>query len=143
LQPPQFFEFKGAHYQIDRVKMCPVPSRRIPILIGGHSGPALRRAARTGDGWMHAGGDADELDGYLNRLGELRREYGRGNEPFEVHVISRDAYSLDGLRRLEDKGVTDVIVGFRDVYSQGPDRETLDEKRDALRRYADGVMAQI
>lgn len=143
LEKGEFYEFKGDHYQIDRVKMCPVPTQPIPILIGGHSGPALRRAARIGVGWMHAGGDAAELEGYIKRLGELRREYGRENEPFEVHVISRDAYSLDGLRRLEDKGVTDVIVGFRDVYTQGPDTQPLDEKRDALRRYADGVISKF
>ncbi len=92
---------------------------------------------------MHAGGDPTELEGYLTRLRELRGEYGRQNEPFEVHVISRDAYSLDGLRRLEDMGVTDVIVGFRDVYTQELDSQTLDEKRDALRRFADGIIARV
>jgi probable F420-dependent oxidoreductase len=143
LQTGEFFEYDGEHYRIDPVKMCPVPTRPIPILIGGHSGPALRRAARLGDGWMHAGGDPAELDGYLKRLRELRREYGRDAEPFEVHVISLDAYTVDGLRRLEDKGVTDVIVGFRDVYAMEPDTQSLEEKRDALRRYADEVIAKV
>ncbi len=143
LQAGEFYEFKGAHYQIDEVKMCPVPTQPIPILIGGHSAPALRLAARVGYGSMHAGGAEDELAGYLKRLAELRREYGRQNEPFEIHVISRDAYDLDGLRRLEDKGVTDVIVGFRDVYAPGTDTQTLDEKRDALRSFADGVISRV
>ena len=44
-------------------------------------------------------------------------------EPFEVHVISMDGFSLDGVRRLEDVGVTDVIVGFRWPYEVGPDIE--------------------
>ena len=79
----------------------------------------------------------------MKRLGELRREYGREAEPFEVHAISLDAYSLDGLRRLEDKGVTDVIVGFRNVYTTGPDTQPLDEKLDAMRRYADEVIAKL
>ena len=48
-----YFEFHGEFYDIERIKMAPVPSEPIPILIGGHSDPALRRAARTGDGWMH------------------------------------------------------------------------------------------
>jgi len=30
-------------------------------------------------------------------------------EPFEVHVISFDAYSIDGIRRLEDKGVIATV----------------------------------
>ena len=50
------------------------------------------------------------------RVGELRKEYGREREPFEIHVISMDAYTIDGVRRLEDLGVTDVIVGFRNAY---------------------------
>jgi len=139
----EFFEYRGDHYRLDPVKMCPLPSQPIPILIGGHSGPALRRAARLGDGWMHAGGGPEELDACLARLGELRREYGREHEPFEVHVISMDGFSLDGVRRLEDKGVTQVIVGFRNVYAPGPDPQSLDQKRDALRAFADGVMAKL
>ena len=95
--------------------MKPVPTQPIPILIGGHAEPALRRAARLGDGWMHAGGDAADAGALLARLRELRREYGREREPFEIHVISLDAYTRDGVRRLEDQGVTDVIVGFRNV----------------------------
>ena len=54
-----FFEYHGEHYDIESIKICPVPSEPIPILIGGHADVALRRAARLGDGWMHAGGDAD------------------------------------------------------------------------------------
>src|SRR5712664_2408840 len=56
------------------VKIAPVPAEPIPVLIGGHSGPALRRAARLGDGWMHGGGDPADLPRLLARLGELRRD---------------------------------------------------------------------
>ena len=47
----------------------------------------------------------------------------------------------EGVRRLEDRGVTDVIVGFRNVYTPGPDPQSLEEKIDALRRYADEVIS--
>jgi hypothetical protein len=53
-----------------------------------------------------------------------------------------DAFRPDGIRRLEDKGVTDVIVGFRNVYATAPDTQSLDDKRDALRRFADQVIAK-
>jgi probable F420-dependent oxidoreductase len=136
-----FYEFHGRYYDIESIKMCPVPTEPIPILIGGHSDAALRRAARLGDGWMHAGGDTAELERMIVRLNELRREYGRDRESFEVHVISFDAYTLDGARKLEDLGVTDAIVGFRNPYL-GPDTVPLQMKVDALRRFADEVIAK-
>jgi probable F420-dependent oxidoreductase len=135
-----FFEFHGKHYDLESIKICPTPTEQIPILIGGHSEPALRRAARLGDGWMHAGSDQETLDGLLARLKDLRAEYGREREPFEVHVISIDAYSRDGISRLEEAGITDVIVGFRDVYA-GQDMP-LEQKIDALRRYADEIISK-
>jgi hypothetical protein len=88
---------------------------------------------------MHAGGDHDLLVGYLRRLTELRHACGREREPFEVHAISLHAYTADGVRMLEDLGVTDVIVGFRDPYHM-PDGP-LGEKIDYVRRYADDVIA--
>ena len=133
-----FFAFRGEHYEIPSVKLCPVPTRPIPILVGGHAEPALRRAARLGDGWMHAGGNAAELARLLARLRELRREAGREREPFEIHVISLDAYTPDGVRRLEDQGVTDVIVGFRNAYEN--DTQKLEQKLDALRGFAERVI---
>lgn len=136
-----YYEFHGRHYDLAPIKIAPTPTAPVPLLIGGHSEAALKRAARIGDGWMHAGGDPTELAAYLKKLGELRREYGRENVPFETHVISMEAYSIDGIRRLEDQGITDVIVGFRDVYS-GPDLP-LSEKIDSLRHYADEVIAKV
>ena len=50
-------------------------------------------------------------------------------------------FQLDGIRRLEEQGVTEVIVGFRWPYTVGPDTQPLQEKLDHLRRYADRVMS--
>jgi len=138
----EFFAYAGKHYRIPSIQLCPVPSQPIPILIGGHADAALRRAARIGDGWMHAGGgQAADLDAALTRIAQLRREYGRDTRPFEIHVISLDAYTLDGIKRLEDRGVTDAIVGFRNAYEA--DDLPLQQKIDALRRYADDVIARL
>ena len=84
-------------------------------------------------------GKPEDLPGLLARLAELRAREGTAGRPFEIHVISMDAYRPDGIRRLEDQGVTDVIVGFRWPYHVGPDTEPLPPKLDKLRRYADGV----
>jgi len=140
LQTGEFFGFQGKHFQIDPIKLCPVPTQPIPLLVGGHADAALRRAARLGDGWMHAGGDGGSLAKMLARLAELRREYGTDRRPFEIHVISLDGFTVDGVRRLEDLGVTDTIVGFRNAYEK--DTATLQQKLDALRGFADRVIAR-
>jgi len=138
-----YFEYHGEVFDLPPVKIAPVPTEPIPILIGGHGDAALRRAAKVGDGWLHGGGDPADLPGLLARLAGLRRAEGAAGRPFEVHVISMDAYSVDGVRRLEDQGVTDAIVGFRWPYQTGPDREPLTNKIAGLRRYADDVIAKV
>lgn len=137
----EYFEFHGEFYDIPKTKMTPAPSKPIPILVGGHADAALKRAARN-DGWMHGGGDAEELDRLLQRLRAFREEEGR-SEPFEIHVMSADAYTPDGIKRLEDKGVTDVIVGFRIPYITGSDAEPLDKKIRHLEKYAERVIAKL
>ncbi|MBI2170280.1 MAG: TIGR03619 family F420-dependent LLM class oxidoreductase [Actinobacteria bacterium] len=134
-----FHEHRGEVFDVPSIKMAPIPSEPVPILVGGHSDAALARAARL-DGWMHGGGDPGELPSLLKRLWEIRDGEGRAADPFEVHVNSFDAYSLDGVRRLADQGVTDVIVGFRWPYVRGEDTEPLQDKIDNLCRYADEVI---
>ena len=137
----EYFEFHGEFYDIPKTKMTPAPTQPIPILIGGHADAALKRAARH-DGWMHGGGDPEELDRLIKRLKQLRDEQGRTG-PFEIHVISADAYTPDGIRRLEDKGVTDVVVGFRIPYITGPDTEPLHRKIRNLEMFAENVIAKL
>ncbi len=138
-----YFAYHGEIFDLPPVKIAPVPAEPVPILIGGHSDAALRRAARAGDGWMHGGGDPEDLPRLLARLAGFRRQEGTLDRPFEVHVISTDAYSVGGVRRLEDRGVTDVIVGFRWPYAVGPDTEPLEEKIAKLRRFAEKVIAKV
>jgi probable F420-dependent oxidoreductase len=138
-----YFEHHGAIFDLPPVKIAPVPTEPIPVLIGGHSDAALRRAARL-DGWMHGGGDPADLPRLLGRLAEFRSQVpAASSRPFEVHAISTDAYTVDGVRRLEEQGVTDVIVGFRWPYATGPDTEPLAAKIDHLRRFADDVITKL
>jgi probable F420-dependent oxidoreductase len=137
----EYFEFHGEFYDIPKTKMTPAPTKPIPILVGGHAEAALRRAARC-DGWMHGGGQPDELDHLIKRLKQIREEEGRADD-FQIHVISLDAFTLDGIKRLEDKGVTDVIVGFRIPYIMGQDTEPLDAKIRHLEQFAEKVIAKV
>jgi probable F420-dependent oxidoreductase len=137
-----YFEYSGEFYDIPAIKICPVPSAPIPLLVGGHAEAALRRAVVLGDGWMHGGG-VEDLDALLGRIADIRKAEGLLDKPFEIHVISLDAYTVDGIKRLEDKGVTDVIVGFRIPYAVGPDPEPLSKKVDKLNSYAENVIAKV
>lgn len=49
--------FQGRFYSLEEVRFFPKPVQRPhpPIWIGGHTSPALRRAARLGDGWHPIG----------------------------------------------------------------------------------------
>jgi probable F420-dependent oxidoreductase len=137
----EYVEHHGAHFDVQAVKMCPATTKPVPFLIGGHAEPALKRAVTVGDGWMHAGGDTEEMIRLVRRVRELRRELGREQEPFEIHVASGEAYSLDGVKRLEELGVTDAIVGFRRAYEVGPDRMPLEKKLSAIKRFGETIIA--
>ena len=65
LETGEFFGFQGDMHDMPANKMCPVPSEPTALLIGGHAEPALKRAARVGDGWMCAGADLAQLEAYI------------------------------------------------------------------------------
>jgi hypothetical protein len=75
----------------------------------------------------------------------LRDEHGRADAPFEIHAITMDSFTVDGVKRLEDQGVTHTLGGFSaaNPYSREPDTEPLQAKLDALRTYADDVIAKL
>lgn len=139
-----YFEYHGEFYDIPKTKMTPAPSKPVPILVGGHADAALRRAARN-DGWMHGGGDPADLDPLLKKLAQYRESEERIGlcDEFQIHVISIDGFTVDGVKRLEDKGVTDVIVGFRVPYIMGQDTQPLDEKIKHLEKFAEHVIAKV
>ena len=59
-----------------------------------------------------------------------------------MHAISYDAYTPDGVKAMEEKGITDAIVGFRVPYIKGPDTEPLQKKIDHRNSYADRVSSK-
>ena len=137
-----YSDFSGEFYQIESLKLCPVPDQSIPLLIGGHSDAALKRAAQYGDGWLHGGGEIDELDPLLAKLKIYLKEFGRENDNFQIHAISYDAYTADGIKRMEDKGITDAIIGFHNTYSKEKDQSSLDDKLRQIDFFANTVIAR-
>ena len=44
--------FHGTFFDLDDVVIAPAPAGPIPIIVGGRSDAAVRRAGRLGDGWL-------------------------------------------------------------------------------------------
>ena len=138
-----FFQFDGEFYQIPSIKLCPAPSKPLPILIGGHADAALKRAAQYGDGWLHAGGNAEELAVLIKKLNVYLREFGRDEKQFQIHAISTDAFSVSGIKRMQDLGITDAVVGFHNTYALTQNKEPLQTKLDNIDRYANAVIQKL
>lgn len=139
----EYFGFEGEFYNIAPIKLCPAPTQAVPILIGGHAEPALRRAAQLGDGFISAGGTPDDLAGMMARIERYREEAGRSHLPFEVHSMGVASYTVDGVKRLQEMGVVETVVAFRDAYAGGPDNRTLDEMIGQIHHYADTIIAKV
>jgi probable F420-dependent oxidoreductase len=79
-------EFHGEIYDFAGFHFAPRPhgNRRLPILIGGASTAALRRAARFGDGWIGDGQTFEELEVALAQLTRELKVQGRSLDEMEV-----------------------------------------------------------
>lgn len=135
-----YVEHHGEFFDFDRIEMRPSPPEPVPIWIGGVSAAALRRAARTGDGWISEVHSSDELSGILQRLQALRADSPRSDRPFSVLAAASDAYTLDGYRRLEEMGVTHVQTLPWALY--GMRGETLEERLEGIARFGEDVIAK-
>jgi probable F420-dependent oxidoreductase len=135
-------DYDGEYYDFDKLQMSPAPRQPVPIYVGGHTEAGLRRAARTGDGWTSAMIKFDDLRQVIARLGELRAEYGRADQPFEIQAVCIDKFGVDGYRDLFEAGVTDIIVMPWMNYGIGFDGE-LAAKQDAVRRFTHDVIERV
>jgi alkanesulfonate monooxygenase SsuD/methylene tetrahydromethanopterin reductase-like flavin-dependent oxidoreductase (luciferase family) len=121
--------------------MSPAVEGRVPISVGGVSEPALRRAARIGDGWISDIHSTGELKDFVGKLHRYRAEYGRADEPFDVIAVANDAFDVDGYKRMEEIGVTHLQTAPWAFYPGAGD--SLSGKQDALERFADDVIAKM
>src|SRR4051794_3652510 len=124
----EVIEHHGAFFDFAPVMFEPKPVQtpHPPIVIGGESKAALRRAARLGDGWVGMAHTLETIGAPIEQLARLRPE---GMAPVEV-TVGGPIESRDVLRRWEDAGVHRLIV------SPWPrSREAV----DGLRRFADIV----
>ena len=77
---------------------------------------------------MHGGGEVDELEPLLDKLKVYLKEFDRDMDQFEIHAISADAFSPDGVKKMTEMGVTDAVVGFHNIYALEQDAENARHK---------------
>ncbi len=135
----EMVEHHGQFFDFARLQMSPKPAGRIPIYLGGGSPPAMRRAARKGDGWITGNFTRETISDAMATIKAMLREAGRENDPFEL--VAPVGPDLDFIKMLRDLGATSIIdlSSRRDI---GPDK-TLQQKSDYFRRYSDDIIAKL
>jgi probable F420-dependent oxidoreductase len=124
----EFFDFGPVMFEPK-----PVQKPHPPVIVGGESSPALRRAARVGDGWVGLDHTLDTIDGPLAKLTALREQAGRADLPFEI-TVGGPVRSADDIGRWEEAGVDRLIVS---PWRRSP------EALDGLRQFTDLVGAHL
>ena len=98
--------FKGRFVAFDGAYCRPQPlNKSVPIIIGGHSRPAARRAGRLGDGFFPARGAPAELIAIAREAAKAA-----GRDPAKLEITASLPEDLAELDALERMGVTRVLV---------------------------------
>ena len=110
LWKPGAHSFEGKFFRWPSIESNPKPVQKpgVPIVVGGHTEIAARRAARYGDGFF----PGSDLETVKSLLGILRDECAKvGRKPEEIEITSMaPAPDVDAIRRLADIGVHRVTL---------------------------------
>ena len=142
-----YVEFHGDFYDVPECQMEPAPTQPVPIIGGGHSPVALRRAAALCDGWIAAGAYQEE-EGWLHlaHLREALQKAGRDEEDFSIYLSLNEPPDVDLYRRFADAGVTDFVFApwmFVDVAPGASEDEALAARLPTVRWFADEIIAKV
>jgi probable F420-dependent oxidoreductase len=116
-----FVRHAGACFELDDVQVSP---RRVdvPVVLGGNSEPALRRAARCGDGWIVSStATFDECLRLRDAVERSRHDQGTAGRPFRyvARVPAADAAVVD---RYVREGFDDLLLWSHQLWpADGPD----------------------
>lgn len=107
--------FDGEFYPFPPIDPEPRPKRRIPILVGGHSERAIKRAVAIGDGWIAGAMSLDRAATAMERLRRACHEAGRdASELFVVCGSSQLADSQPG----GGPAAIEALEGYRQAGAQ-------------------------
>ena len=109
--------FQGRYFQFDRIAFEPKPAQKPhpPILIGGNSRPAMRRAANLGDGWLPWLITREQLPDCLSYIHE-QPGFRDNPRPFEV-VMPMATFQIEDYSHRE-LGKTRVPRGRQEIIEE-------------------------
>jgi alkanesulfonate monooxygenase SsuD/methylene tetrahydromethanopterin reductase-like flavin-dependent oxidoreductase (luciferase family) len=138
----EFFEHHGKYYDVPSCSINPVPSKPMPIIIGGTAQPVLKRAARIADGFVSPNTTSDKIDEMVQEIHRYRKEYGTDHKPFQMISVAIDAFDLDGHKRLEQMGIDEACVMPWLMYG-GQFDSPMETKIDAIKRFGDEIISKM
>jgi len=117
-------DFEGRFHHLDGVGINPLPTHKIPLMIGsGASDAVLRRVVRKADGWMPLlipGLDRIELGAAVAKLRHMCEDAGR--DPMTLPIHGRVYLGPDWQARVEEAlelGFADCSIGFNRMAQPG------------------------
>ena len=133
----QFTSFSGI-----QSRPLPVQKPHPPILVGGMSPPALRRAVAQGDGWYGFFQDVAATAAMLRALEETAKQVERpaGLGKLSITVTPPGPVDADTARRFEDLGVDRLVLmrGFEDMANAGDEDSVIRFLEDTARELSLG-----
>ena len=142
-------EWHGKYYDIPELMMEPHPETSVPILSGGHTDVALKRAARYCDCWIGNAYPWNEAVNYVSKLRGYLKDYGRENDPFEIIVGFYDVPSADLYKRAEEElgvagtmcmpwaGMESISTGDHSALQQSAERY-----RGPIEEFAEAIVSK-
>lgn len=130
-------EHHGDFYDFGPLQMQPAPSACPPVLVGGHSPVALRRAARS-DGWIGVNYDLPQALEVLAALEQARKQAGTRDRPFDAALALNTEPTREDCMRLEDAGAT--ILFNPPLGLPRPLDASLESKRDEIAGFAERLI---
>ncbi len=79
--------FEGEFFSLDEALIVPAPSPRVPLIVGGRSDAAVRRAARLGDGWLGIWVSPHRYSAVRDQIAREASDAGRDSNAFE-HALN-------------------------------------------------------
>ena len=127
--------FKGDYFDFDQLCSSPKPSQHPhpPIVIGGNRAPALRRAARYGDGWHPMNISPEGVTRRLAVISEEANLAGRPEATSMVQVrLGMERVNTESAAKYEAAGVTDLVMH---VLSSDPHSQQTEIERFAAEMF--------